>query len=112
MKPLKSQDYYEILGIARQSSQEDIRRAFEICKHTYQDDSLATYSLFSEQETREIFSLITQAYETLGNSGSRREYDSYLSRKEGNRGTDRTEGERMVASMVGVKAQAVSSTQP
>ena len=44
MKPLKSQNFYEILGIPRHSSQEDIRRAFEICKQTYGSDSLATCS--------------------------------------------------------------------
>jgi flagellar biosynthesis protein FlhG len=104
MKPLKSQNYYEILGIPRHSSQEDIRRAFEICKHTYGNDSLATYSLFSEEENKEIFSLIAQAYETLCNPNTRREYDVYLAHLEGDDARDAAEAERMVASMIGLGA--------
>lgn len=101
MKALKSQDYYEMLSISRGASQEDIRKAFDLCKHTYQEDSLATYSLFSSDENKEIFSLMTQAYEILNDPSSRLEYDNYLSQKEG-RGKKDHEGARMVASMIGV----------
>ena len=101
MKSLKSQDYYEMLGLSRRASQEDIRKAFELCKHTYQDDSLATYSLFSTDESKDILALMTQAYEILNDPSSRREYDSYLSRKESGPAKE-NEGERMVASMIGV----------
>ncbi len=82
MKSIKSQDYYEILGVSRRASQEDIRGAYDLCKHTYQDDSLATYSLFSEEESKEMLSLMSQAYEILHDPSSRREYDSYLSQKQ------------------------------
>lgn len=101
MKPIKSQDYYEMLGVPRHATQDDIRRAFDLCRHTYQDDSLATYSLFSEEENKELLSLMEQAYEILKDPGSRKEYDSYLSQKEG-RPNSANEGERMVASMIGV----------
>lgn len=104
-KSVKSQDYYEMLGISRSANQEDIRKAYEICKHTYQDDSLATYSLYSEDENRQLFILITEAYEILIDPSSRKEYDSYLSRKEGRTRETTGEGERMVASMIGVNSQ-------
>ena len=102
MKPLKSQNFYEILDIPRHSTQEDIRRAFEICKTTYGDDSLATYSLFSEEENKEIFDMMAQAFETLRNPNSRQDYDVYLSSLEGDPERERAEGERMVASMIGL----------
>lgn len=111
MKPIKSQDYYEILSIPRHASQEDIRRAYELCKHTYQKDSLATYSLFTEEENKELFALMSQAYEMLNDPSSRREYDNYLAQKEG-RTSDENEGERMVASMIGVGSQQRHDAAP
>ena len=78
MKTLKSQNYYEILGVPRTAASDEIRKAYEIAKHTYQSNSLATYSLFSDQENQEILSLISRAYETLFNRQTRTEYDHLL----------------------------------
>ena len=78
MKSLKSQNYYEILGVARSASPEEIRNAYELSKHTFQDNSLATYSLFTDEENQEILALISRAYETLFNPELRREYDAFL----------------------------------
>jgi cytoskeletal protein RodZ len=99
-----------MLGIARRASQEDIRKAFDLCKHTYRDDSLATYSLFSADESKEIFSLMAQAYEILNDPSSRLEYDNYLSQKEGRSRKD-NEGARMVASMIGVGKESKTGTR-
>ncbi|HKJ00740.1 MAG TPA: helix-turn-helix domain-containing protein [bacterium] len=78
MKSLKSQNYYEILGVARTASPEDIRNAYDVSKHAFQDNSLATYSLFTDEENQEILALISRAYETLFNPELRREYDAFL----------------------------------
>jgi curved DNA-binding protein CbpA len=78
MKSLKSQNYYEILGVARTATPEDIRNAYEVSKHAFQDNSLATYSLFTDEENQEILALISRAYETLFNPELRREYDAFL----------------------------------
>ena len=99
MKPLKSQTYYEILNISQYASQEDIRKAYEICKHTFQGDSLATYTLYSEEENVEIFNLISEAYETLRNPSLRREYDTYIASKDG-KSSPGTEEERKTAEAV------------
>ena len=78
MKSLKSQNYYEILGVDRRASPEEIRSAYELSKVTFQDNSLATYSLFTDEENQEILALISRAYETLFNPELRREYDAFL----------------------------------
>ncbi|MFI5399699.1 MAG: helix-turn-helix domain-containing protein [SAR324 cluster bacterium] len=83
MNSLKSQNYYDILGVGRQASAEEIRSAYEISRHTFRENSLATYSLFSDQENREILDLIAKAFQTLFNSESRRAYDAVLQLQEG-----------------------------
>jgi len=83
MNSLKSQNYYDILGVGRQASAEEIRSAYEISRHTFRENSLATYSLFSDQENREILELIAKAFETLFNPDTRRAYDAVLQGQEG-----------------------------
>jgi curved DNA-binding protein CbpA len=83
MKSLKTQNYYDVLGVARRATPEEIRSAYEISRHTFQENSLATYSLFSDQETQEILALIAKAFETLFDPDSRRAYDALLSQQEG-----------------------------
>lgn len=78
MKSIKSQNYYEILGVDRSASPEEIRNAYDVAKHAFQDDSLATYSLFTDEENQEILALISRAYETLFNPDLRQEYDAFL----------------------------------
>ena len=78
MKALRTQNYYEILSVAPTASAEEIRKAYELSKVTFQENSLATYSLFTEEENQEILGLISRAYETLFNPSLRREYDDFL----------------------------------
>lgn len=80
MKSLKSQNFYEVLGVPRHATAEEIRAAYEISRHTFQENSLATYSLFTDKENEEILGLISKAYETLFNPDMRRAYDSQLER--------------------------------
>ncbi len=83
MKSLKTQNYYDVLGVSRFATPEEIRSAYEISRHTFQENSLATYSLFSDQENQEILALIAKAFETLFNPETRRAYDAVLSQQEG-----------------------------
>ncbi len=70
--PVKSPDYYRILGVLRQASQEEIKRAyFEAAQRYHPDKNIAI------GET-EVFLEIQQAYEVLSNPKRRVQYDSTL----------------------------------
>ncbi len=68
----KKPDYYAILGVARDASREEIKRAyFEAAQRLHPDKNTAI------GET-EIFLEVQQAYETLSNTARRRKYDATL----------------------------------
>lgn len=78
MKSYRSQNYYEILGVHQNATLEEIRNAYELSRYTFQENSVATYSLFNEDENQEILSMISRAYNTLFNPNLRQEYDNFL----------------------------------
>jgi tetratricopeptide (TPR) repeat protein len=70
-------DYYEILGVSRDSTVEEIRDSYyQLVKHYHPD-----VNPNADQETRakaeEIFTRITTAYETLSQGDKRSQYDSH-----------------------------------
>ncbi|HEY5731036.1 MAG TPA: DnaJ domain-containing protein [Anaerolineales bacterium] len=68
----KKQDYYSILGVARNASQEEIKRAYlESAQKLHPDKNTAA------GET-ELFLGAQQAYETLSNPRRRSQYDATL----------------------------------
>jgi DnaJ-class molecular chaperone len=69
---IKQPDYYEILGVLRDASQEEIKRAyFEAAHRLHPDKNKAP------GET-EIFLGIQKAYEVLSNSKRRAQYNATL----------------------------------
>jgi len=75
MKSIKEQTYYEILEVSPTATDKEIQRAYEHAKETFHADSLAVYSLFSEEEVREIQSAIEEAFRVLMNEALRKSYD-------------------------------------
>src|SRR5688572_8423039 len=70
--PPSKPDYYAILGVFRDATQEDIKRAYlESAQRLHPDKNVAA------GET-EIFLDVQQAYETLSNVARRKNYDSTL----------------------------------
>jgi DnaJ-domain-containing protein 1 len=78
MKPFREQNYYDILEISPDALPLEIRRAYKKAFALYQDDSIASYSFFSEEERQKILARIEQAYLTLINPESRSAYDNTL----------------------------------
>lgn len=72
------QNFYEILELTPDATDQEIDRAYRIARATYQPASTATYSLFSDAENAEILRRIDEAYAVLSDSRMRGEYDERL----------------------------------
>jgi DnaJ-class molecular chaperone len=75
MRGIEDQTYYEILEVSQTATAKEIQRAYEHAKETFRPDSLAVYSLFSEEEVREIQEAVEEAYRILMDEALRRSYD-------------------------------------
>lgn len=71
-------DHYEVLGVARRATAEQIEKAYQFLKEMYEDVSLATYTLLDPEEMRSARVRVNQAFEVLGDPQRRKEYDETL----------------------------------
>jgi molecular chaperone DnaJ len=65
---MANKDYYNVLGIDKKASPDDIKKAFRKLAHKYHPDKGGTDEKFKE---------ITEAYAVLSDDKKRREYDTY-----------------------------------
>lgn len=65
-------DYYEILGIPKGASEEDIKKAYRRLAKKYHPDKNP-----GNKEAEEQFKLISEAYAVLSDKSKRQEYDAY-----------------------------------
>ncbi|MBM3250670.1 MAG: molecular chaperone DnaJ [Candidatus Nealsonbacteria bacterium] len=70
-------DYYQILGISREASQDEVKRAFHKLAHKYHPDKGGDEKKFKE---------INEAYQILSNKEKREQYDKFGSVFEGGQG--------------------------
>jgi len=75
MKRIEEQTYYEILEVSPTATIKEIQMAYERAKETFHSDSLAVYSLFSEEEINKIQSTIEEAHRVLIDEALRKHYD-------------------------------------
>jgi len=66
---MKYKDYYRILGVARNATGEDIKKAYRTLAHKYHPD------VSKDPEGEEKFKEVAEAYETLKNPEKRAAYD-------------------------------------
>lgn len=71
----EKKNYYEVLEIPTNSTLQDIHNAYIKSKNAYSDDSVALYSLMTQDECHKILEQIEEAYSILGSPDKRREYD-------------------------------------
>jgi len=71
-------NYYDVLELNSQCTQNEIVSAYEKLKTTYSGDNPAVYTVFTLTEAREMLTIIEEAFSVLGNKGLRQNYDEKL----------------------------------
>jgi DnaJ-class molecular chaperone len=78
MKRFEELNHYEILEIPVDASSFEIREAYRDALSIYNEDSLVTYSLFTDEERGRILKKVEKAFGTLIDEKSRVDYDRNL----------------------------------
>ena len=78
MEKFERLNYYEVLGIPVNASDFEITQAYREGLSIYSDDSLATYSFFTNDEREKILKKTEEAFLTLINEDKRAEYNRML----------------------------------
>lgn len=71
-------NYYDILEISPHSPQHEVTSAYERAKSTYSGENPAIYTIFSDDEARNLLKLVEEAYAVIGNKGLRALYDEKI----------------------------------
>jgi len=71
-KTMPQQDYYEILGVARDASPEEIRKAYLKLAHKHHPDRTG-----GDKQAEDKLKEINEAYDTLKNAEKRAQYDRF-----------------------------------
>ncbi|MCR9094595.1 MAG: helix-turn-helix domain-containing protein [bacterium] len=78
MRGIDELDHYELLEVGRAASTAEIDRAYRNAQNTYQDGSLALYSVFDRLDAAAIRERLDEAYRVLADADLRTEYDEAL----------------------------------
>lgn len=68
-------NYYEVLNISENATQQEIHMAYEKAKKTYSAENKALRSVFTEEEAGALRQLVEEAYEVLSNHTYRNIYE-------------------------------------
>lgn len=73
---INEKDYYEILGVAKDASADDIKKSFKKLALKYHPDRFANATEKEQKEAEEKFKEISEAYDTLSDPQKRQDYDN------------------------------------
>jgi DnaJ-class molecular chaperone len=72
---MEKRTYYDVLEIPVSATLQEIHNAYMRAKNAYSGDSVALYSLMTQDECEKILEQIEEAYTVLGAADKRKEYD-------------------------------------
>jgi len=78
VKSFSELDHYELLELSRESDVQEVERAYRLALATFADDSLATYSIYADDEAEALRERIELAFEVLSDPERRAGYDRLL----------------------------------
>jgi flagellar biosynthesis protein FlhG len=76
MKTLAEMTHYDVLEVGPDAGPQELERAYRLARAAYAEDSLALYSIFSEEESAAFRARIDLAYRVLSDAEERRAYDA------------------------------------
>lgn len=74
---MEKRDYYEVLGIAKGSSETEIKKAYRKAAMKYHPDKYTSATEKEKQEAEEKFKEVNEAYQVLSDSQKRQQYDQF-----------------------------------
>ncbi|OGD22908.1 MAG: hypothetical protein A2W03_18385 [Candidatus Aminicenantes bacterium RBG_16_63_16] len=81
LKRIEDWNYYELLLVERTASPDEIWAAYQAALTTYQTGSPALYGLVTEAERGLVLERVQEAFQTLRDPATRKEYDLALLRR-------------------------------
>ena len=74
---MAKRDYYEVLGLSKNASESEIKKAYRKAAMKYHPDKFSNSSEAEKKEAEEKFKEINEAYEILSDSQKKATYDQY-----------------------------------
>jgi len=78
MKTFEDENYYQILQVPANASADELKRAYRDALAIYETESVATYSLFSDEQREGLLRAIETAFDCLINEDKRTAYNQML----------------------------------
>lgn len=73
----QNRDYYEVLGVSKNATNDELKRAFHKLSMLYHPDRQVGKSDSEKKEAEDKFKEIAEAYEVLSNKDKRAQYDQF-----------------------------------
>ena len=74
---MAKRDYYEVLGVDKNASEDDIKKAFKKAAMKYHPDRFANASDAEKKDAEEKFKEINEAYQVLSDTQKKQQYDQF-----------------------------------
>ena len=73
----EKRDYYEVLGVGRNATDDELKKAYRKLAIKYHPDKMVGKSEAEQKEAEEKFKEIAEAYDVLSNAEKRKRYDQF-----------------------------------